>query len=182
MEIAKAKDGDVQVALAEAYENKSLPGNQLLAIRRIIEIRNTSGRGMRGGRGSGSRTRSRATADLLVRAFKKETERQKALVRKAALAQSRLIFIVNALRRLLTDEHFATLLRAEAIQSIPLPLAERMAWWKDLDGPARQSRLRQADRCPAAYLHLASAHHQFRDETVDQVPAHRAFDQRGRHH
>jgi ParB family transcriptional regulator, chromosome partitioning protein len=126
MEIAKAKDGDVQVALAEAYENKSLPGNQLLAIRRIIEIRNTSGKGMRGGRGPGSRTRSRATADLLVRAFKKETERQKALVRKAALAQSRLIFIVNALRRLLTDEHFVTLLRAEAIQSMPLPLAERM--------------------------------------------------------
>jgi ParB family transcriptional regulator, chromosome partitioning protein len=126
MEIAKAKDGDVQVALAEAYENKSLPGNQLLAIRRIIEIRNSSGKGMRGGRGSGSRARSRATADLLVRAFKKETERQKALVRKAALAQSRLIFIVNALRRLLTDEHFVTLLRAEAIQSMPLPLAERM--------------------------------------------------------
>ena len=65
-------------------------------------------------------------ADLLVRAFKKETERQKVLVRKAALAQSRLIFIVNALRRLLTDEHFVTLLRAEAIQSMPMPLAERM--------------------------------------------------------
>ena len=36
------------------------------------------------------------------------------------------IFIVNALRRLLSDEHFATLLRAEAIQSMPLPLAERL--------------------------------------------------------
>jgi len=28
MEIAKAKDSDVQVALADAYENKALPGNQ----------------------------------------------------------------------------------------------------------------------------------------------------------
>jgi hypothetical protein len=36
MEIARAPDGDVQRALAEAYENKLLPGNQILAIRRII--------------------------------------------------------------------------------------------------------------------------------------------------
>jgi ParB family chromosome partitioning protein len=40
MEIARAPDGDVQQALAEAYENKLLPGNQLLAIRRIILRRN----------------------------------------------------------------------------------------------------------------------------------------------
>jgi ParB family chromosome partitioning protein len=126
MEIAKAKDGDVQVALAEAYEKKTLPGNQLLAIRRIIEIRNTSGKAMRGVRPPGSRTRTRATADLLVRAFRRETERQKVLTKKAALAQSRLIFIINALRRLLSDDHFVTLLRAEAIQTMPLPLAERL--------------------------------------------------------
>ena len=126
MEIAKAKDGDVQEALAEAYENKALPGNQLLAIRRIIEIRNTSGKGMRG-RGTGTpRPRHRATADLLVRAYRKETDRQKALVKRATLAQGRLLFIVNALRRLLGDEHFVTLLRAEAIATMPLPLAERL--------------------------------------------------------
>jgi len=124
MEIAKAKEGDVQAALAEAYENKALPGKQLLAIRRIIEIRNTSGKGMRSGKGSGTRTR--ATADLLVRALRKETDRQKVLLKKATLAQSRLLFIVNALRRLLTDDHFVTLLRAEAIQSMPLSLAERL--------------------------------------------------------
>jgi ParB family transcriptional regulator, chromosome partitioning protein len=126
MEIAKAKDGDVQEALAEAYENKAIPGNQLLAIRRIIEIRNTSGKGMRGRGSSGHRDRSRATADMLVRAYRKETDRQKALVKKATLAQGRLLFIVNALRRLLSDDHFVTLLRAEAIQSMPLPLAERL--------------------------------------------------------
>ena len=127
MEICKAKDGDVQEALADAYENKVIPGNQLMAIRRIIEIRNTSGKSMRGGRnGMAGRSRSRTTADSLVRAYQRETDRQKALVKKATLAQSRLLFIVNALRRLLSDEHFATLLRAEAIQSMPLPLAERI--------------------------------------------------------
>jgi ParB family chromosome partitioning protein len=124
LEIVKAKDGDVQAALAEAYENKSLPGSQMLAIKRIIEIRNTSGKGMRGMRST--RMQPRATADLLVRAFQKETERQKTLLKKASLAQSRMLFIINALRRLLADDHFTTLLRAEAIQSMPLPLAERL--------------------------------------------------------
>src|SRR5204863_1497924 len=39
IEIARAKDGDVQAALAEAYEKKAIPGNQIAAIRRIVEQR-----------------------------------------------------------------------------------------------------------------------------------------------
>jgi ParB family chromosome partitioning protein len=125
MEIAKAGDAEVQGALAEAYENRALPGNQVLAIRRIIEQRKTSGKaGHSGSRGGGLRVR--VTADSLVRAYRKETDRQKLLVKKAALAQSRLLFVVNGLRRLLGDEHFVTLLRAEAMHTLPRPLAERL--------------------------------------------------------
>jgi ParB family chromosome partitioning protein len=125
MEIAKAGDAEVQGALAEAYENKALPGNQLLAIRRIIEQRKTSGKAGHSGSRGGS-MRVRVTADSLVRAYRKETDRQKLLVKKAALAQSRLLFVVNGLRRLLADEHFVTLLRAEAMHTLPKPLAERL--------------------------------------------------------
>src|SRR5436309_2860343 len=46
LEIARAKDTEIQEALAEAYENKSLPGNQVLAIRRIIELRSVLGKGL----------------------------------------------------------------------------------------------------------------------------------------
>lgn len=126
MEIAKAKDGDVQEALADAYEKKAIPGNQLVAVRRIIEIRNTSGKGMTGRGPARPRDRSGATANSLVRAYRRETDRQKSLVKKATLAQSRLLFITNALRRLLSDDHFLTLLRAETIQNMPLPLAEKL--------------------------------------------------------
>lgn len=123
MEIARAGDGDVQLALADAYEKKALPGNQMLAIRRIIEQRRISGKSGH----SGSRAaRVRVSADALVRAYRKETDRQKLLVKKASLAQSRLLFVVNALRRLLDDEHFVTLLRAEAMHTLPRPLAERL--------------------------------------------------------
>jgi ParB family transcriptional regulator, chromosome partitioning protein len=123
IEISKAKDGDVQDALAEAYENKALPGNQLLAIRRIIEQRNASGKGISGVRGV---SRKRVTSDSLVRAYLRETDRQKTLIKKATLAQSRLLFLVNAVRKLLADEHFATLLRAEGLTTMPKPLAERL--------------------------------------------------------
>lgn len=126
MEIAKAGDRDVQEALADAYERKALPGNQVLAIRRIIEQRKTSGKAGRSGTREGSAPRARVTADVLVRAYRKETDRQKLMVKKAALTQSRLVFVVNALRRLLDDDHFVTLLRAEAMHTLPRPLAERL--------------------------------------------------------
>ncbi|QYC11493.1 plasmid partitioning protein RepB C-terminal domain-containing protein [Brevundimonas nasdae] len=127
MEIAKADDREVQGALADAYERKALPGNQVLAIRRIIEQRRTSGKaGRSGAREGGGGPRTRVTADVLVRAYRKETDRQKLLVKKAALTQSRLVFVVNALRRLLDDDHFVTLLRAESMHTLPRPLAERL--------------------------------------------------------
>jgi ParB family chromosome partitioning protein len=125
MEIARAKDGNVQQALAEAYEKKTIPGNQIVAIRRIIEDRNERGKRIQGG-GSPTRASRPVTASVLIRVYRKETERQKLLVKKAELAQNRLIFILNALRRVLSDEHFVTLLRAEDMAKMPLPLAQRL--------------------------------------------------------
>lgn len=127
MEIAKAADREVQTALTEAYENKTLPGNQVVAIRRIIELRRSDGKGMtRPGRVD--RVHGKVvTSESLVRAYKKEMERQRHQVRKAELAQNRLLFVVNALRSLLADKHFETLLRAEGMPSMPRTLAERLA-------------------------------------------------------
>jgi ParB family chromosome partitioning protein len=121
---ARAPDGDVQQALAEAYENKLLPGNQILAVRRIILQRNQR-------RKSPARTgrsvlnTGKITAAALIQSYETE-ERQELLVKKADLAQSRLTFIVNALRRLHADEEFLTLLRAEAMHILPRPLAEQL--------------------------------------------------------
>ena len=124
MEIARSQDAEVQQALADAYENKTLPGNQVLAIRRIIEERRRNGKRMLGV--GGVRSKKPVTAEVLVRAYRIETDRQKRLVKKATLAQSRLLFVVNALRHLLEDEHFVTLLRAEAMHTMPRSLAERV--------------------------------------------------------
>jgi ParB family transcriptional regulator, chromosome partitioning protein len=126
IEIARAKDGDVQRALAQAYEEKSIPGNQILAIRKIIEQRNTSGKIVHQ-RGGHSRKGARpVTSDNLIRAFKKETERQKLLVKRVSLARGRLLFVATALKRLLSDDHFVALLRADGLSTLPKALAERI--------------------------------------------------------
>lgn len=124
MEIAKAKDGDVQHALADAYEQGALPGNQILAIRRIIEQRNTTGKTIHS-KTVAQRPAKKVTADALVRAYRKETQRQNLIVKKATLAQSRLLFIVTALKGLLDEEQFVSLLKAESLQTLPKPLAQR---------------------------------------------------------
>jgi ParB family chromosome partitioning protein len=51
--------------------------------------------------------------------------RQKQVVKKAEITQQRLLFVVGALRELLANEHFTTLLRAEGLASLPKYIAER---------------------------------------------------------
>ncbi|EJL37356.1 ParB-like partition protein [Caulobacter sp. AP07] len=127
MEIAKAKEGEVQQALAKAYEEKAIPGNQVLAIRQIIEQRNASGKGLHHRNGP-HRPKGRVTSEALIRAYQRETDRQRQLVKRASLTQSRLMFVTNALKRLLADDHFVTLMRAEGVGSVPTALAERIGY------------------------------------------------------
>ena len=62
----------------------------------------------------------------MVRTYQKEVGRQKQMVKKAGVAQQRLLFVISAMRELLADENFTTLLRAEGLDSLPKYLAERV--------------------------------------------------------
>ena len=57
------------------------------------------------------------TSEGLVRAYQQEADRQKLLIKKAELTQSRLMFVREAFRKLCADEHFMTLLRAEGLET-----------------------------------------------------------------
>ncbi|MCK6104236.1 plasmid partitioning protein RepB C-terminal domain-containing protein [Brevundimonas sp. EYE_349] len=124
MEIAKAKEGDVQQALAQAYEEKSIPGNQVLAIRQIINQRNTSGKGIHR---TTKFSRKPTTAGALIRSLQRETERRQSFARRASLTRSRLVFVTNALRHLLSEERFQSLMKAEGLHTLPTALASRLA-------------------------------------------------------
>jgi len=116
-------DKAVQAALHEAYETGQLRGRQLLDARRLIQQRQLFGpcvvRSM-------PEKPDGVTTTSLVRAYRKEAQRQQLLVRKSALAQQRLLFVVGALRELFAQEHFRTLLRAEGLDSLPRYLDGRV--------------------------------------------------------
>lgn len=116
-------DKDIQAALQDAYESGKLRGKQLIQARRVIESRQNLGRSV--ARGT-PRNRPDVTTSSLVRVYQKEVDRQKQMVKKAEIAQQRLLFVVGALRELFADEHFATLLRAEGLDSLPKYLADRV--------------------------------------------------------
>jgi ParB family transcriptional regulator, chromosome partitioning protein len=128
IEIARSSDEDVQHALTQAYTEKKLRGKKLVAVRRIIEQRRRSGKHLhdsRFGRRDGSKRP--LTGESIIRVYRQEADRQKLLVKKAEVTQSRLLFIVEAIRELRDDENFANLLRAESLDSMPAFLEERIA-------------------------------------------------------
>jgi ParB family chromosome partitioning protein len=128
IEIAKSSDEDVQHALTQAYTEKKLRGKKLVAVRRIIELRRRSGKQIhdsRFGRRDGSKRP--LTGESIIRVYRQEADKQKLLVKKAEITQSRLLFIVEALRELRDDETFANLLRAESLDSMPAFLEQRIA-------------------------------------------------------
>ncbi len=123
-EIAVSDDAAIQKSLADAYISKQLRGKPLLAARRLVEERRVRGKDMRG-RG-GQRTTTNLTADKLVQTYRKECARQQRLAKKARLTELRLVFIANALKQLLADDNFVTLLRAEKLDDMPAYLAETL--------------------------------------------------------
>jgi ParB family transcriptional regulator, chromosome partitioning protein len=128
IEIARSSDEDVQHALTQAYIEKKLRGKKLVAVRRIIEQRRRSGKQIHDSRfGRRDGARRPLTGESIIRVYRQEADRQKLLVKKAEVTQSRLLFIVEAIRELRDDENFANLLRAESLDSMPAFLEQRIA-------------------------------------------------------
>jgi ParB family chromosome partitioning protein len=117
-------DKVIQLALQEAYESGHLRGKQLINARRLIAKRQTLGKSMR------KRIKVKSTAEVtsasLIRSYQREVERQKLIVKKSDFTQQRLMFVIGALRSLLSNENFTTLLRAEKLDTLPTFLAERV--------------------------------------------------------
>jgi len=125
VDIAESDEEGVQEALAQAYQEGLLRGKKLLVARRVVEQRQRRGKAVR--RGVQQTGRSRMSSDALVRAYEREADRQRLMIKKAEVTQNRLLFVVEAMRQLLADENFVTLLRAEGLATMPRPLADLVA-------------------------------------------------------
>jgi ParB family chromosome partitioning protein len=124
MTIVTSDDKAVQRALQEAYERNDLRGKALLRARRLIESRRAKGKKPRGG--ARKPPEKPVSADELLKAFQAETMKQKMVVQKAKICETRLLFAVSALRQLFQEDHFVTLLRAERLDSLPQFLAQQI--------------------------------------------------------
>jgi ParB family chromosome partitioning protein len=116
MDIAKADNIETQRALLKAYDSKQLNQASIRTLKRLIEQRRFAGKqrdGSRAGR------KILTSAESLVNAYRRESQRQKVMVRKAKICEAKLVFIVTAFTKLTADENFLTLLKAEALLTMP---------------------------------------------------------------
>jgi ParB family transcriptional regulator, chromosome partitioning protein len=121
--IAGGDDHRVQQALADAYEQGTLRGDKLSAVKRMIAQRIAKQREI----GKSNLTERTLTGKALVREYQYKIRKQKDLIKKANTTKDQLLLLTSAVRKLLSDEHFVTLLRAENLADLPEQLAERLA-------------------------------------------------------
>ena len=122
VEIAESEDHDVQAALSSAYERGLLKGRKLLMARKLIEARRRRGKGLFISEGK----RERVSAEALVKAYQEDAERKHSLIQRARATRDRLLFIVEALRRLSDDPALLRLLETEDLGTLPQNLAFRL--------------------------------------------------------
>jgi ParB family chromosome partitioning protein len=123
VKIAMGNDTEVQQALQQAYEKKLLRGHKLIVVKRLVEQRRRSGKGWMNADHKRERPLS---VERLLRTYRDDTDKKRRLVRKAETTRDRLIFVTEGLRKLLADDNFVTLLRAEGLDTLPRNLGDRL--------------------------------------------------------
>lgn len=126
VDIAKAETDEAQDILIDAYTAGKLKGKKLTAIRKILDQRLKRSKAIRSNVLGGGKTPQRVTSRDLMRVYQRETEKQRLLVKKSDFAQAKLLFIVEAMKDLLADDGFRTLLRAEQLETMPQALSARV--------------------------------------------------------
>ncbi|WP_257309726.1 ParB/RepB/Spo0J family partition protein [Geothrix fuzhouensis] len=123
IEIATFDDAGMQRSLQDAYDSGKLRGRSLVKMRRLIEERRAHGKDL--GRSSSRRSKAPSQQDL-VRTLRKETQKQELLVKKSRHCEQQLRFVLTALKDLMKNDHFVTLLRAEKLDALPKYLNEML--------------------------------------------------------
>jgi ParB family chromosome partitioning protein len=120
VQIACASTADAQKALSEAYDKGDLRGSKFRTVQALIARRFGKKHGIEG------KPRPVSSRDL-VREYEEHTRRQRSLLRRANIVSGRLAMLKSAMSRLIEDEHFVTLLRAESLDKMPESLSRRVA-------------------------------------------------------
>jgi len=123
VEIAEANDSEVQDVLRQAYQDNVLRGAKLKAVKRLVAARSKNGKGPVSFEG---KSKKPVSVESLLKTYQDDVDKKQILLRKATSTRDELVFITEALRTLLDDDHFVTLLRAEGLESLPHNIAQRL--------------------------------------------------------
>ncbi len=127
MDIAKAHSPELQRELLKGFESKDLNQFAIRTVKRLIDQRRFVGKGRDT---DADKKKSRTNAEGLINAFKRESQKQRLMVKKARLCDAKLVITVTALGKLLGDENFFNLLRAESLADIPQYLQDKLVAMK----------------------------------------------------
>lgn len=134
VDIAKANSDEAQNLLIDAYTAGKLKGKKLTTIRKILDQRINNSKSLHE-HPLGRKTPNRhITVGDLVRVYQREAEKQRILVKKSDFAQAKLLFMVEALKDLFSNDDFEALLRAEELETMPQALAMRISREAHVDG------------------------------------------------
>jgi ParB family transcriptional regulator, chromosome partitioning protein len=118
--IMQSNDEEMEKAMVEAFNRGELRGRALLKARALIARRRGGGKKL----GNQAARAEKVSANTLIGVYRKETARQTVLMARARECEMRLRFVVSAMKKLLSDDGFINLLRAESMASMPKVLAE----------------------------------------------------------
>jgi ParB family chromosome partitioning protein len=125
MEIAKTNSLEMQRELLKAYVAKQLNHFSIRAVKKLMEQRRFFGK-QRSRAGKHPRKTS-TSADSMVNAYRRQSEKQHLMVKKARVCEARLLFVVTAFTKLVADVNFETLLRAESLPTMPKSIGDKVA-------------------------------------------------------
>jgi ParB family chromosome partitioning protein len=127
LDIARYETAEVQNMLMDAYQSGKIKGKKLAAIRRLLDQRERRRRRMPDSGFGSVRGSRRITPIDLMKVYQREAEKQRILVKKSDFAQRKLLFIVEALKDLLSEASFIEVLQSERLETMPRALAARIS-------------------------------------------------------
>lgn len=121
MQIVESPESEIRNVLQDAYEQNIIRGNKIPQIQKILELRKHQGKAFRN-----YTSPKRLTPQDLSKIYEQEINRKMLLVRKANKVESTLIFVTECFRRLLNDNNFMNLLKAENLEKLPQFILEKV--------------------------------------------------------
>ncbi|MEO6847432.1 MAG: ParB/RepB/Spo0J family partition protein [Chthoniobacterales bacterium] len=124
IDISKAGNVEEQRAFLQAYQDKQLNQRSIRVVKRLIEQRRLYGK--RRGRDQCSGKTKRTTAESMVDSYRKEAQKQKTMIKKHRICETKLVFLTSAMKRLIDDSDFRDILKAEHLDSMPKYFHEQL--------------------------------------------------------